>query len=390
MRIGILVDELAPGSAPKLVGWPIRKLAELGVDAEAIAIVEKDHWQKYKEVYDTHLAGVKIRYLFQYFPAFLRRCNFRFPGMSFFSAHHVGAAFFAHRAVKSREFDIIVAKCQYTAFAARDLLRHCGIPFVIHIYDPSTFMAQKIYRKRNRWKYPLMYVGGLWLDHYAVAKCRAVITSGTFHHKRIRELTDKPIEVLPDGCFVMEEFRPFTSREPMIVAFDRWDIGNIPNICIDVLEMVRNKNVTLTIGGFWYPESLRDNFVAYVKAKGLEKRVNILGPLDDAMIMNLCSKAMVHLHPIHESFGLTTLEAAACGCPGIIPSGSGVAELFEDGVSGFHPTVGDVGAMAKCVDRIMEDLSFAERMGRAAWEVAKNYTWLDYARRLKQIVEKYI
>ena len=89
MKIGILVDEIAPGSAPKLIGWPIRKLRELGVEAEALVVIEKDHWQRQKEHYDSHLHGVPIRYLFPSFPAWARRINFKFPGTSFFPLHHI-------------------------------------------------------------------------------------------------------------------------------------------------------------------------------------------------------------------------------------------------------------------------------------------------------------
>lgn len=40
----------------------------------------------------------------------------------------------------------------------------------------------------------------------------------------------------------------------MILTYDRWDIGNIPNIFLDILQQIKSKDITLTIGGFWYPE----------------------------------------------------------------------------------------------------------------------------------------
>lgn len=384
------MDELAPGSAPKLTGWPIRKLKELGVDAEAIIIIERDYWQKHKEHYDFHLDGIKIRYLFPFFPKWVQKHNFKLPGMSFFSLHHIASAFFAHRAIKPGEFDIIISKCQYSAFASRDILRHCKIPFIILMYDPATFNAKKIYKDRLGWKYPFLYAAAAWLDRFALKKCSAVITSGKYHHNHYRQLTNRPLEILPDGCFVRETLPSFSSRERMILTYDRWDIGNLPGIFLDILERLDQTDVILTIGGFWHPQSLRDDFMKEVKARHLSERVRLLGPLNEDMIMDLCSKAMVHIHPIFEAFGLPTLEAAACGCPGIIPAGSGVTELFEDGVSGFHPPAGDFDALVACVNRIFSDPALAEKMGKAAWEVAQNYTWLDYAKRMKAIVEKYV
>lgn len=389
MRLGILIDQLAPGSAPKLIGWPVRKLAELGVDAEALVVIDKGHWLENREHYDRHLAGVKVRYMFPSFPRWARAIDFKFPGMSFFSMHHVLSGMFAHRAVGRGEFDAIVAHCQYSAFAARNLKRRRGIPFLLLLWDPSTFTARKIYEKRFGWKYPVLRACAGWLDRYALAECAGVITSGRFHHAHLRRLTGKPLEILYPGCFVRESLPAFGSRERMVVTYDRWDIGNIPNVCLDVLESLYARDVTLTIGGFWHPASLKEEFERDVARRGLQARIRLLGPLGEEQIMDLCSRAMVHLHPVHEAFGMQTLEAAACGCPGVIPAGSGAAELFEDGVSGFHPPAGDTGAMVRAIDRVFADPAFAERAGRSAWEAARSHTWLDYARNMKAIAERY-
>lgn len=390
MKIAILIDELAPGSAPKLIGWPIRKLKELGVQAQAFIIIEKDYWQKNKAHYDYHLSGVKVRYIFPKFPKWVQKINFKFPGFSFFSLHHIASWFFAYKAVGEKEFDVIIAHCQYSAFAARNIKRHCKIPFLSLIWDPSTFMARKIYKKRFPLMYPIIYLAAKLLDKFSLAKCEAVITSGKFHHQHLKKITNKPLEVLVPGCFIKEELPDFLSRERMILAYDRWDIGNNPRIFLDILGSLDSKDITLTIGGFWHPEDLKNDFIQEVKERGLKERVNLLGPLDEGQIMKLCSKAMVHVHPVHEAFGMQTLEAAGCGCPVVIPAGSGVADLFQDGVSGFFPPPGDFDSMVKSINKIFSDSAVAEDMGKAAWNIAKKYTWLDYAKTLKDIASKYL
>lgn len=389
MKIGILVDEIVPGSAPKLIGWPIRRLTELGVEAEAIVIIEKDHWEKYKEHYDFHLEGIKIRYLFPKFPKLLQRLNFKFPGMSFFSLHHIVSLFYANKGISLKEFDMIIAHCQYSTFAARNILKHCNIPFILLLWDPSTYTARKIYKKRLGWKYPFLYIFANILDRFALQKCKAIITSGKFHHEYLKKYSDKPLEVLSPGCFVIDKLPDFSKRIPMILTYDRWDIGNMPDIFLDILEKTENKEVTLTIGGFWHPEALRDSFQKEVENRKLKNRVKLLGHLNEENIMGLCEKAMVHVHPVHEAFGMQTLEAAGCGCPSIIPEGSGVTDLFEHGVSGFHPPVDDFNAIVNCINLIFNDKLLAERISLAAWEVAKKHTWIDYANSLRHIVEKY-
>ena len=389
MRIGILVDELVPGSAPKLIGWSIRKLKELGVEAEALVIIEKDHWQKHKEHYDFHLKNTKIKYLFPFFPKWAQRIDFKFPGMSFFSLHHIMSWFFAYRAVDKKEFDIIIAHCQYSGLAAANIKRYKKIPFLLLMWDPSTFTAKKIYKKRMGLEYFILYLGAKILDKMALKNCEAVITSGKFHHEYLNKITKKNLEILPTGCFVKESLPDFSMRKPMIITFDRWDIGNIPTIFLDILQSLNYKDVTLTLGGFWYPSYLKEEFTTEVKKRDLTKRVNILGPLNEDMIMKLCSEAMVHIHPIHEAFGMQSLEAAACGCPIIIPKGSGVADLFEEGIHGYFPEPGNFKQLIESVNKIFSDIDKTKSMSMNAWERAKNYTWENYAKNLLEICKKY-
>ena len=390
IKIALLSDEIAPGSMPKLMGQPVRALKKIGLDCEVIMIIDKGYWQKHKEHFDFHLQGIKIRYLFPFFPAWVRKCNFKLPGMSFFSLHHIASWFWAHRAIKKNEFDMIIAYCQYTSLSAENIKRYCGIPYLFLVWDPSTFTARKIYKNRFGWKFPILYFFARMLDLLAVIGPRAIITSGKFHHDYFRQITNKPLEILAPGCFPEEKLPDFSQRERTILTYDRWDIGNIPNIFLDILEKLGQKDVTLTIGGFWHPDYLLKGFQAEVEKRGLSSRVKLLGPLDEKMIIDLCSKAMVHVHPVHEAFGMQSLEAAACGCPIIIPEGSGVTDLFEQGIQGYFPQAGNLDEMIGYINKIFADRQKTEQMSRAAWEKAKDYTWEGYSKKLAKICRRYI
>jgi glycosyltransferase involved in cell wall biosynthesis len=389
MKVGLIIDELAPGSTPKLLGCPIPALRELGIEAEIIAIIDKGHRHRHRSHYDEYLQDVKVRYLFTKFPRWIKKINFKFPGMSFFSLHHIASVFFAHRSIKQGEFDILVANCQYSTFAALNIKIVRGIPFLTLIWDPSTYTARKIYRNRWGWKFPLLFVASALLDRFAFLFCRAVITSGRYHHRALRRITAKPLELLYPGCFPCARLPDFSLRKPMILAYDRWDIGNIPDIFLDILKRVNDPRVTLTIGGFWHPQFLRESFLSKVKACGMQSRVDLLGPLNEGDIIRLCCSAWVHIHPVHEAFGMQTLEAAGCGCPVIIPGGSGVTDLFVHGVHGFFPRTGDLDELCNYVNELFCDPSAAAHMGVRAWQRAKQYTWRYYAEQYSGILRRY-
>jgi glycosyltransferase involved in cell wall biosynthesis len=387
MKIAFILDEIAPGSAPKLLGWPIRELKKIGIEAEAIVIARKHHHLKYKDIYEYHLGDIKIRYISDVFPWIFKNFNFKFPGMSFFSLHHFASYLFAHRVVEKKEFDLVIAHCQYSTFAARSIKRKLDIPFITLIWDPSTFTADKIYKKRMGIFFPLMKFAAVLLDWFALSKCEGVITSGKFHHSRLKKITQKPIYLLYPGCNPLPNLPSSKSRINIIFCFDRWDIGNDPELLLLVLLKMSNKTGKMVIGGFWHPPSMHGDFEKKVSEYGLGDRVSIIGALNDSDIEYWASKAKVHLHVIHEAFGMQSLEVSACGCPSIIINGSGVTELFQDGVSGYHPDLGDLGRMAQCCDRLLNDFDHFSAMSNNAYKSAKQYDWKSHAMRIKEIAE---
>ncbi|MGE5197901.1 MAG: glycosyltransferase family 4 protein, partial [Deltaproteobacteria bacterium] len=216
----------------------------------------------------------------------------------------------------------------------------------------------------------------------------ALITSGRLHHGRFKRISGKPLEDLYPACFPNREFTPYARREKAMLAYDRWDIGNKPLIFLDLLEKI-DEGIKLKIGGFWHPEAIKDEFVGESERRKLKSRIELLGPLDENMILGLCSRVMLHLHPNEEAFGMQTLEAAACGCCVIIPAGSGVTDLFEHGIHGFFPEKGNLPELINYVKTVFEDTGKAEKMGRMAWETAKKHTWAAYAERLEGIIKEY-
>ena len=379
-----MIDELAPGSAPKVVGQEVKGLVTLGYDSEAIVLKKG-----YAQTYNSHLSGVSIRCLSDSFPSVVRRLDMRFLGFSFFSTHHVTSSFFAPFVVRKREWDVLVAHASYTCLTARSLFNLRKIPYFAFIgTEPAYYLLPRIYS--HTFLGPLMPVivplASLF-DKYAVQDCLAVITYSKYYHNLIRAYTDKPLEVLHPGCFPVN--KPNEERENFILTFDRWDVGNTPNFLLNVLPRL-NREVSLIVAGYWYPESLRASFLDEVRKRNLLDRVKVLGPLDEKAIVEWCSRALVHVHPNKEAFGMQALEAAACGCPIVIPEGSGVTELFTNSVRDYFPKDKDVDNFVECVDKMVTNPERARRMGREAWEVAKKNTWIEHAKRLAEIIEKYV
>lgn len=386
MKIAILYDELAPGSAPKVIGQTFKGLEALGHVCKVYVLIDNRQKEKFASVYDYHLSGVKIKYIFGVRPFW----DFKFPGFSFFSLHHILSFFIAPLSIQSGEFDVVVANCQYSAFAAWGIRLLRGIPYILYIHcDPCTHTLKKTYFKTwLRIFYPVLYLFAWFLDKLATELALVSITSGELHQNRFRKITKKPLENLRLGCFSSKEFTPYSQREKAIVSFDRWDIGNYPDIFLELAQNIKGY-FKIKIGGFWHPESIKENFLIEIRERKLESMVEVLGPLDENAILDLCSHAMLHVHPNEEAFGMQTLEAAACGCCIIVPKGSGVADLFKHGIHGYFPDDYNLSQFIKYTNLIFEDKKKTEEMGYEAWKTAKNYTWENFAKSLEAIVYKY-
>lgn len=150
-------------------------------------------------------------------------------------------------------------------------------------------------------------------DRYVVEDCLAVLTYSKYYHNLIRTYTDKALEIVHPGCFPVGE--PNEERENFILTFDRWDVGNTPHIFLDILPKL-GREVNLVVAGHWHPEGIRTSFLEEKTKRNLSDRVRVMGPLDEKAIIELCSRALVHVHPNKEAFGMQSLEAVVrerCG-----------------------------------------------------------------------------
>lgn len=378
MKICFLADELAPGSAPVIIGHTIRGLRKLGHDAECVLIVRKPI--THPEIFNHYLRGdVPIKYIYDRIPKWLR-WDFKFPGFSFFSFHHILGGILAPFIFKDKEYDLIIANCQYTSFIARPLSIFKGIPYIQLIWDTASHTFKKIYSKKGM---GILYPLTLLLDRFAFGGCKSIITSGKMHLGELAKY-HKRIDILYPGCNPLKKL-PKRKRSDIILTYDRWDIGNIPNIYLDILERLEDKKVKLVIGGFWHPLSLKDDFIKEMERRNLNKRVILHDAWGEKDVYKWCSNAMVHLHWNEEAFGMQSLEAASCGCPIIIPKGSGVTELFKDGIHGYFPDKHDVKSVIRHLDTIFKDKLKAKEMGRLAWERSKLFDWNKYVLTLEGI-----
>jgi glycosyltransferase involved in cell wall biosynthesis len=102
-----------------------------------------------------------------------------------------------------------------------------------------------------------------------------------------------------------------------------------------------------------------------------------VGSIDnDHLLALLFSSADVFVIPsVEEAFGLTALESMACGTPVVGFDTGGIPDMVRPGKTGLLAPVGDVDALAKAIQTIIEDDALRQRMAAECREtVLREFT----------------
>lgn len=120
----------------------------------------------------------------------------------------------------------------------------------------------------------------------------------------------------------------------------------------------------------------RERLRALVRERGLEGRVELLGAVDDAQLVEHYARCRaVFFAPHNEDYGFVTLEAFRAG-KAVVTAGDsgGPAELVRHGETGFVGAP-DAAELARHLDALAADRALAERLGQNARRAAAEHTW---------------
>lgn len=109
-------------------------------------------------------------------------------------------------------------------------------------------------------------------------------------------------------------------------------------------------------------------------------RVKFAGFVDNDQLPVLLRSFDVLVNPsvCHESFGVSVLEASACGVPVVASRIGGLPEVCIDGQTGLSFEPGSSKGLAEAVVQLAHNPTLRERAGQAGRKfVVENYNWQD-------------
>ena len=209
---------------------------------------------------------------------------------------------------------------------------------------------------------------------YRGLPCVAV-SDGTREDLVRRGLDPARLAVIRNGV-ELEGLGPAATRypDPTVVYLGRLKRYKRVDLVLQAIARLRGRgtNVRMIVAG---KGDARAHLEGTARRLGMRDSVHFAGFVPGEEKRELLSRSWVHaLTSPKEGWGITSIEASACGTPTVASDSPGLSETVRHGETGFLVPHGDVEALAAALAAALEPAN-RDRLGGAAHEMAQQYSW---------------
>lgn len=189
------------------------------------------------------------------------------------------------------------------------------------------------------------------------------------------KLTKKEPLVIYNGVDLTSyKVAPKTSQ-PVILYLGRLQYYKSLNVLLIAAKKVLRKfpQATFIIAG---EGEEKNKLIGFAEKLGILDKVRFVGHVSESEKINLMQKAWVFVNPsFMEGWGITTIEAAACGTPTVASDVPGLRDSVKDKSTGYLVKYRDFDGFAKSIIRLIERKSTRQRMSKEASLWAQGFNW---------------
>ncbi len=264
---------------------------------------------------------------------------------------YITSLLFPKRLTKIKSDLIISHSFMYSIMAMKNKKKN-NTPYVVNLCHPPNFLYNTGLKWANNLPRKFAYFLGLIfrnhfrnLDKKAIRNADAVIAISKYTAKRVNEIYGiNPTIIYPmlakDFKIINEKealknLEKFKLKKPYILLHGRMISDKRPDLAIKAFsKTAKDNNVDLVISGTIEEEEKMKNLI---KSLGIDKKVHILGRVSNEELVALYNSAECFLMSApKEDFGLTPIEAMACGCPVVAwKDDAGPQETINNGKTGY-------------------------------------------------------
>jgi glycosyltransferase involved in cell wall biosynthesis len=194
--------------------------------------------------------------------------------------------------------------------------------------------------------------------------------------------------ILPDAAVsaLRQQYTPDPETICLLHVGGTHQRKNILTI-LKVIENLRSQGISVCLwktGSQFTPEHK-----AFIRDRQLEQSIIHFGDPDKETLVSIYNAADILLSPsIYEGFGLTIVEAMACGTAVITSNVSSLPEVVGDAAILVDPL--DVEAIAAAVCRIKQDPDYHAQLVEKGLSRAQDFSWQKTAEGVAQVYESLV
>ena len=228
-------------------------------------------------------------------------------------------------------------------------------------------------------------------DHFFTGAIDEWVSASCYNARQVTQRYGRDVSIIHNGVDT-EVFRASGSRDVQAGVLQLVSVGRLVgwkglDVVIEALAGLPGHVHYLVVGDG--PE--RANLQALAEARGLRARVRFVGAAAHHELPVLLSNSDLFVQPSkgEEAFGISVVEAMACGLPVLASANGGLPEIVLDGLTGRLLPPGDVAAWRAALVSIAAAPDVLRQWGRRGRERAESeFTWAANAARLEQKLKK--
>jgi D-inositol-3-phosphate glycosyltransferase len=166
-----------------------------------------------------------------------------------------------------------------------------------------------------------------------------------------------------------------TATTPLIVFVGRLEPLKGANLLIDALAGMQTDAALVLVGGH-ASDPQRDVLAAQAASCGVSDRVHYVDAVShDALPLYYRAADVLAIASHYESFGMTAVEAMACGTPVIAPAVGGLPFIVQSHTNGFLVAKRTPALFAHYLDKILSDRGLYERLSSLTRTSVLRFGW---------------
>lgn len=289
--------------------------------------------------------------------------------------------------LRSIKTDLIISHSFMSTQLAYSKKKIDKTPYIVFMHHPPNFLYSNIHGwVNNPARFSAMLLGKI-INKYlkkkdieAVKNADLVLANSKYTAKRIKKIYNLDAKVIYPNIsnfFIRmsnNKIKKFLAKKKIVKLFILAHGRIIPDKNYkSILPLIKKLDENLIISGS-ISKKYKKEMEEEIKKQGIQNKIKILGKISKEDLLGYYNSASLFLMPAQkEDFGLTVVEAIACGCPVVAwNDGAGPSEIIIEKINGFLAKPYDFKDFEDKIKKVLEMKWDKQKISKSVKKFSEN------------------